>query len=494
MDRIHTVYAYKAFIDGKFVHNVSLLISNSRFVRVERSNHGRFGNYISVEPGKIVVPAFVDTHTHAIGRGLYLIRPHLDEARSLDEALEMVVEYSRDYSPSELVVFEGVDESKWPERRLPTRQELDRVVPRRPVILRRICGHIAVANSRALQMIPEDVEGVDRRGGLMVEEVPIHLNEYFPPENIELDEALRAVQREFHSLGIGTIHEFGNFRYFKAYERALRRGQLKMRVYFSFYQRDALALMKLGMESGFGNDFLKIGGIKLFADGSVGARTAAFFEPYTDEHSNFGKLLMDARQIAEVVRKAEEAGLQVFVHAIGDRAIEAAIDGIARGLLTKGNPLHHRIEHFEFPTKGQIERVAELDIRISMQPNFAAQWGTPNGMYFQRLGHERWFRNNPIAKLIEHGVKLAFGSDAMPPSPIFGIKAAIDHPIQPYRISLEDAIRLYTEAADHLSLIQDSGRITPGRFADLAILNEDPLEVVALMINGEMVFKKEVAE
>ncbi len=486
--RQSVIYAHMAFIDGKFEENVTIRILGNRIASVTRERFPGLGSYLSVGPGYAVLPAFVDTHTHMMGRGLHLIRPKLDGAASLKDALDIVRTAAEEYDLSEVIVVEGYDESMWPEGRAPTRQELDEVAPARPVILRRVCGHIGVANSKALSMLPDNTPGVDRRGGLLVEAVPINITRYFPPTKSELEKALAAAQSEFISLGIATVGEFGKREFIKIYQNALSRGELKLRVYYSYYLELFDSLYRLGLQTGFGNDRLRIGGIKLFADGSVGARTAAFFDPYQDDPENFGQLFMDARKITEVVRQAEEAGLQVIIHAIGDRAIEAAIDGISGGTNGKDNMLHHRIEHFEFPTRGQIERAANLNIRVSVQPNFAAKWGVPAGMYEKRLGKERMFRNNPVKSLLDAGVKFAFGSDAMPPSPSLGIKSALMHPIGRERIDLETAIRLYTEAAQELMFMPGIGKIQRGYLADLVVVKLIDLSVQALAVGGNFVY------
>ncbi len=482
------IYAHKAFVNGKFEENITVRIVGDRIASVTKERLPGFGGYLSIGPGYALLPAFVDTHTHMMGRGLHLIRPKLDRATSLREALEIIEAAAKEYDLAETIIIEGYDESNWPEGRAPTRQELDKVAPARPVVIRRVCGHIGVANSKALSMIPEGTPGVDRRGGLLVEAVPINITRYFPPTDAELENALSAAQDEFFALGIGTVSDFGKMEFMKVYQDAFRRKKLKLRVYYSYYLELFDSIQSLGLQSGFGNNYLRIGGIKLFADGSVGARTAAFFDPYEDDPENFGELFLDAKRITEIVRDAEEAGVQVIIHAIGDRAIEAAIDGISRGTNGRDNLLHHRIEHFEFPTKGQIERAASLNIRVSIQPNFAARWGVPGGMYEKRLGKERMFRNNPIKSLIDAGVRFAFGSDAMPPSPSLGIKAAMMHPIARERIDLETGIRLYTEAAQELMFMPGVGKIQRGYFADFVVVKLIDLSVQALSVGGDFVY------
>ncbi len=499
MENSYLITGPQFFIDGKPQSNRAVLILNGRIEAVlDRRDApfvSRYFEVVEYPEQYFVMPSFVDSHAHMASHGISLNRPSLEGAKSLSEALSVVAEYVRK-CPRDVAIFVNFDQSKWKEGRLPTRAELDRISRDKAIILRRICGHVAVGNTRALEMLPDDVVGVDFESGVMLEEVPINLHKYFPPTFEEIKEGILRGQKEYMKLGVASVHEFGTPRTFSAYTELLRTGHLKVRVYHSFYSKYLSDLIKLGLRTGYGDEFLKIGGIKTFADGSVGARSAAFYAPYLNS-SGRGYLFLTAEQIRKLVRKAEENSLQVMIHAIGDRAIGEVLEGLEISI-TPGNPLRHRIEHFEFPTEQQIKRVAEMKICLSMQPNFVIQWGGKGAMYEMYLGAERWKRNNPFKTIRKCGINVAFGSDCMPPSPLYGLEGAVNHPVDGESIDGEEALRLYTEAGAFFSFEEDiKGRIEEGFIADLVVLDCDPLErgfreaqVVELIIGGKRYRRK----
>jgi len=481
------------FLEGRFQKGIALLVSRGRIEGVLDRSDARFlGSYLpflEYSGEYMLLPAFVDAHCHLHAYGIDLNRPSLEGFSSLRDVLEYIGTFVSERE-KKLYVFVDFDQSRWKEGRLPSRQELDRVAPNRPVILRRVCGHVAVGNSRALELLPEGVDGVDRDTGVMVEDVPLNLERYFPPDEREIEEGILRGQREYMKLGVASVHEFGSPRTFRIYRKLEREGKLNLRVYHSFYRRYLGALAEAGLSTGFGSIHLRIGGIKAFADGSVGARTAAFFEPYEGTDAS-GILLLNSEEIEELVRGAENAGFQVIIHAIGDRAIEEVLEGFRKALST-GNPLRHRIEHFEFPLERSIGAARELEIYLSVQPNFVARWGREGGMYENFLGEKRWRRNNPFRTLCESGLKVAFGSDSMPPSPFLGLSGAVRHPVESERLEAERAISLYTEGGALFSFEEDiKGKLSEGYLADLLILkgrpDSDPgdLKVIDLYIGGK---------
>jgi len=246
------IFAKKAFVNGKFEENVAFNIHHGRLERVAPSPEA--------ETYDVIIPGFVDAHTHLWQYGLFVSRPNLKETKSIEEVLEFVdaVVKSGNYSPP--IIFEEFDQSNWEEGRFITKKELDRVTGNVPVILRRVCGHIAIANSAALKLLPKKTPGVDAKSGLLIEEVPLRINEYFPPEFEEIKLAILTAQEEMINLGITSVHEFGNVRVFKAYEELQKAELLKIRVYFNFYEKDFENLINLGIQSGFGNEYLRIGG------------------------------------------------------------------------------------------------------------------------------------------------------------------------------------------------------------------------------------------
>ena len=222
---------------------------------------------------------------------------------------------------------------------------------------------------------------------------------------------------------------------------------------------------------------LMLAGVKTFLDGSLGARTAALSEPYADDvdnPENRGMLLHEAGALEEVIRGAEATGLQVSLHAIGDRAVEAALDAF-EAAAGHGNPLRHRIEHLEYATPKQLDRMKDLRVVASMQPNFIVQWSNPGGMNEQRLGPQRAQASEALRDVWSRGIPLAFGSDNMPFGPLYGLQGAVHHPVEDQQLPPMVAMRAYT-AGSAWAVHADRwlGTIEPGKAADMAILASDP--------------------
>jgi hypothetical protein len=247
---------------------------------------------------------------------------------------------------------------------------------------------------------------------------------------------------------------------------------------------------------------IKIGCSKLLMDGSLGARTAALFEPYTDEPSTKGLLLMPLEKLVEKAKTAHLNGSQIAIHAIGDLAIENVLNSYQEALKAKPRKDHrHRIEHCEILTASQIERIKELGIIPAMQPNFVGEWAGPGGMYEQRLGPERNRLNNPYRTLLDEGITVCFGSDGMPFNPIYGLWSAVNHGIKESRVSLVEAVKCYTLNGAYASFEEDlKGSIEPGKLADIAVIDSDltktppeeikDAKVYMTLVNGKILYHK----
>jgi len=445
--------------------------------------------------GKTVLPGFVDAHTHLVGVGLkktlYL---DLSEARSLDEALERVREAAKARGKGNWVIGQGWDESRWPQKRYVTKRDLDRVAPQNPVAVVRVDGHMLTANSKALEAIKISAypAEVDKENGLLREQAVSQFLQQLRPPLDELKRALNEAIKMAHSLGITSIHDIPSIDAFKAWQ-ALR-DELKLRVTLNVPIEQLDKFTELGFRTGFGDDWLKLGAVKIFSDGSIGAGNAALFEPYADRPGR-GKLNYEQARLNELVQKAHKNGFQVMIHAIGDRAIQAALEALkAAGIDAEARA---RIEHFELPTPSQIEQMKKLGIIASMQPNFL-QWSGPGQLYETRLGTKRDARIDPHRHVLEKGVKLAFGSDCMPIGPLYGIHLAVNAPYEIQKLSVEEAIRCYTLNAAFAAFEEKSkGSIEVGKLADLVVLSEDPqraadrvkdIKVEMTFIGGERVF------
>jgi hypothetical protein len=282
------------------------------------------------------------------------------------------------------------------------------------------------------------------------------------------------------SLGCTGVHDAGlGGPEIRAYQEAYRQGKLRVRANLMIKGEAAKAAGSLGLLTGFGDEMLQVGPVKLMMDGSLGARTAALFEPYEDESTTKGILRMMPEALTELVEDAHNKGLQVAIHAIGDLAVEHSINSISEALRQNPRKNHrHRIEHCEIMTANNIERIMQLGIVPDMQPNFIGEWSGPGSMYNQRLGDKRERMSNPYRWMLDEGIPIAFGSDGMPFDPIYGIWSAVNHPIRYNRITLEEAVQCYTLNSAYAGFQEKmSGSIEPGKLADLAVFKSDLSEI-----------------
>ncbi|MFQ5838570.1 MAG: amidohydrolase [Thermoplasmata archaeon] len=452
--------------------------------------------------GRVVLPGFNDCHAHLASLGSDLSSLDLSDATSLEDLKAKVRERARSAAPGQWITGRNWDESKWPVRRYPDRRDLDQAAPDRPVALTRIDGHMLVANSQALRRLSlEGLEGVetDAEGnptGVLREESCQAVWEVTRPGMMQAVGGLRSMIAAAHRLGITSIHDTVDHREIAAYLRLHRAGGLNLRVNLMPRDKELPSLVAGGISSGLGGEVLRLGPIKAFLDGSLGARTAALSEEYEDEDGNRGRLMLSKEELTSLVGEASEGGFQLALHAIGERAIDAALQSLAYG---DSSTTRHRLEHFELPDEGHLKMARSLGIVASMQPNFVGQWSMPGGLYEQRLGKARLGRNNPFRLVLDEGIPLAFGSDHMPFSPMYGIHWAVNAPFDDQRLTVEEALRCYTQTPAYASFEENvKGTIEPGMLADLVVLEKDPfetpdrikdIEVHMTIFDGKIVYK-----
>lgn len=444
-----------------------------------------------------LVPGFIDSHCHFMSMGLSALRVDLTdmpERAAIIMALRMRAEDTRE---GEWVFGVDFDETRWDgDRTLPTRDLLDRLVSdRHPVVARRICGHIAVANTMALERIGDEWREVDRETGLLLEDVVLRLSDIVGVTDEEVRQAIALATRRAHEEGVTSIVDMADLRTLRAYRDLDDMGMLRVRVFCKVQAREVQDLTSEDIPPADVGRMLRLAGIKAFLDGSLGARTAALSDPYSDDPENLGMLLYDPPELAALVRGAEATGLQISLHAIGDRAVGAALDAFSTGV-AHGNPLRHRIEHLEYATSEQQDRMKALRIVASMQPNFIVQWSGPGGMNEQRLGTERAHASEALRDIWSKGIPLAFGSDNMPFGPLYGLQGAVHHPVEDQQLPPMVALRAYT-AGSAWAVHAETwlGTIEPGKAADLALLDADPdeagdltlVKVVATVLAGDLV-------
>ncbi|MCX6649603.1 MAG: amidohydrolase [Candidatus Bathyarchaeota archaeon] len=466
--------------------------------------------------GMTVVPGFIDSHCHFYHMGISMIRDvQLRDTPTLEAAVVRLKERAKATKKGDWILGKGWDESKWPENRYPTKADLDAISKTNPIMIVRICGHLLTLNTPALKIAgitgkTPQPEGGQIDVGTDGEPTGIlrdcrHLVESFIPKITEETavDGLKIASEYALSLGCTSIGDAGlGADALKAYQTALAKGYLKVRAYLFIDETVQKQSYEMGIRTGFGNDMIKIGPSKHLMDGSLGARTAALFEPYSDEPSTKGLLIMPPEVLDEKAKAAHRHGNQLAIHAIGDYAIECVINSIQAALKEKPRKDHrHRIEHCEILTAGQIERIKELGIIPAVQPNFVGEWAGPGSMYEQRLGDERNRLNNPYRILLDEGITIAFGSDGMPFHPIYGVWSAVNHGIKDARITLVEAIKCYTLNGAYASFDEDvKGSIEVGKLADVAVIDRDltkskpedirDAKVYMTIVNGKILYHK----
>jgi len=448
---------------------------------------------------RLVLPSFIDAHAHLLHTGPRMNWVQLDKIQSLRGLLAVI---GRESKKSGWVLGRSWDESKWPERRFPTRRELDELAGRRPVFLRRVDGHMAVVNTASLKLlkIPRDTKGFDKdsRGvptGVIREKALEIAGERLRPTVGELVDCFPRMRQMAYRHGITSFHDVVDSRGMQAYRMLHREGRLGLRVSMMPLFKPLSRLMRQRRN---GDEWLRIGGLKGFADGSFGSRTAALYEPYQDDKKEYGMLIHRIDSLKRMVKDAHRQGFQLAIHAIGDKAIDEVVDAYELALDERPMENHrHRIEHFELPTEGALDRCRNLGVLPVMQPNFVMEWGLPGGMYDARLGAKRAKKSNPHRLILAKGLRFAFGSDGMPYGPIYGLQGAVCPPHPDQKISLDGALEAYTLGGAFASFEENvKGALVPGMFADLAVVEGSwsgvglrHWKVAATIIDGRVVFK-----
>ncbi|MHA1470232.1 MAG: amidohydrolase [Candidatus Asgardarchaeia archaeon] len=478
-----------------FLYNGNFIILDSNYKDVDAiaikyglivdiGNYGEIKDLIGSKTrvidlkGKTVIPGFIDSHTHFISLGMKKMSLDLSNTKSIKEVLDLIERKVKELKPGEWIVGYGWDETKWSEKRYITSDDIDSVSQQNPVLLIRICGHMGTLNTLGLQILGFD-KNPNIKFGIIKEKDLKRARDLLNPSVDQMEKAIELAFKEAKENGVTSLHDNVDEKYLKGYQtRYLKHYEFPVSIYLLIWKDFFSKILSSGFRTKFGNSILRIGAIKLMVDGSVGARTAAFFEPYKDDPSTRGIMVIPENNLYEIVETAHVNGVQLAIHAIGDRAIDISLDALKSAYKkVQKNDLRHRLEHVEFPTEEQIDTMKRLKIIASMQPNFVGNWGQPDGMYTIRLGKERWRRNNPFREFIEKGVIVAFGSDCMPFGPLYGLHFAVNHFVDESSISPIEALQAYTYNGAFASFEEEiKGSLTPGKYADLVVLSDNPLK------------------
>ena len=469
--------------------------------------------------GATVLPGFNDSHVHFVAGSSLLSQVQLNDVTTRQEFVRRVAASARELKYGEWVLGRGWDHEKLPGARLPTRDWIDDVTPDNPVWLGRYDGHMGLANSAALKIAGVDRNTPDPPGGAIVrdangnptgalKDAAAGLVERLipPPSDEQLTRAIRAGLEEVRRAGLTSVQDISHAREMRVYQKLLAAGELTVRFYCITPIQEYEAPLRAGITAGFGNDWIRTGAVKGFADGSLGSTTALFFEPYDDAPTTrglFNAMMLPEGHMLQMAQPADAAGLQIAIHAIGDRAnheILAMYEEIAR----RNGPgpargRRWRIEHAQHLLPSDYDAFARLGVIASMQPAQAIQDGS---WAEKRIGHERAGSTHAWRSLLDHGAKLAFGTDwpVAPLNPLLGLYAAVTratldgkHPegwIPEQKITLAEAIEAYTMGSAYAEFTEtQKGSITPGKLADVVILDADLFRIPPEKIKDAKVVK-----
>ena len=446
--------------------------------------------------GAMVTPGFIDAHVHFLTGGFALAGVPLRDARTPEVFVQRIAEHARTVPPGTWMLNGDWDHEHWGGE-LPTRAWIDPVTPEHPVWINRLDGHMALANSQALRAAGIDARTRDVEGGEIVRDAHGHPTGVFKdnamalvaravpaPSDAALDRALDAATAHVAAQGVTAVHHMGFWEDLPVFERGRRDQRLRTRVYAAVPLATHERLAAHVAEHGRGDDWFRIGLLKAFVDGSLGSHTAAMLEPYRDSPGDRGLFVTDPDTMLARVRAADAAGMQLAIHAIGDRAIRTQLDVFAAVLAEHGaRDRRWRIEHAQHLHPSDIARFAPLGVIASMQPYHAID----DGRWAEKvIGAERAQYTYAFRSLVDAGATVAFGSDwfVAPPTPLEGIYAAVTrrtldgaHPggwVPAQKLTLEQALRAYTRDAAFAGFAESqTGVLRRGMLADVVLLDCD---------------------
>lgn len=482
--------------------------------------------------GRRVVPGFYDSHIHLLGSGLRLAEVALKNAENESEFGKRLRVFDGKLPRDRWLLGGEWDHDRTFAGRLPTAELIDKYVRDRPVFLRRYDGHMAVVNSRVLQLAGITAETPDPPGGVIYRKpgsrspsgvlrdnamqlVTRHIPKASEEEIIE---AVRAALTEARQVGVTSAQDMDGSdlasrrRLVRLYQQLARQGKLTTRIDLRWPLGSWRSLAALGIEANFGDDWVRIGGVKGFVDGSLGSSTAKMFSPYLHEKGNTGVYVTPLTRLRESIEGADAAGLSIAVHAIGDRANAELLDIFAEVAKKKGpRDRRFRIEHVQHLRPRDYPRFKEWGVIASLQPYHAID----DGRWAEgRIGAERCASSYACRSLLDAGARLAFGSDwsVAPLNPLLGIDAAVNrrtldgkHPkgwFPRQKISVTEAIEAYTLGSAYAAFQEkDRGSLEAGKLADLVVLSRDILaeserdhlaetQVLITLVGGKIVYQR----
>jgi len=476
---------------------------------------------------RLVLPGFNDAHVHFLSGGFQLSSVDLRDANTPAEFAERIRRFASSLPSGRWITGGDWDHERWPDAKLPTSELIDRFTPNTPVFVSRLDGHMALANSLALKLAGVNRQTLDPPGGVIVRDsngeptgilkdaAQSFVWRVMPPSSFEEKlAAARAATDYAAKLGVTSVQDVSAGSDVGIYQTLLDRGELKTRIYAVAPLPSWERLARTGVRAHFGSEMLRVGGLKGFADGSLGSTTALFYEPYRDAPSTSGIAsdeMYPEGSMLKRVHDADRAGLQILIHAIGDRANDLILSIFEQVERENGaRDRRFRIEHAQHLRAQDIPRFARHKVIASMQPYHAiddGRWAE------KRIGKERARTTYAFRSLLDAGVTLAFGSDwtVAPLDPILSIYGAVTRRtldgknskgwVPEQKISVEEAVRAYTAGSAYAEF-QDQlkGTVTSGKLADLVMLSDDifkiepkeieKVKVLMTIVDGRVVYEK----
>ncbi len=474
--------------------------------------------------GRLVTPGFNDAHVHFIDGGFGLLSVDLRDAKDEADFAGRIGRHAAALPRGTWILNGNWDHERWKSQALPTRQLIDAVTKDNPVAVNRLDGHMTLANSAALRAAGIDRSTKDPFGGTIVRDASGEptgilkdnaqdlLYKVLPDPTREMNvRAAKAALAHAASLGVTSVQDNSSIDALPTYQQIRAEGALTARLNVWRSAGAMKSLIAAGVRSGLGDDWIRIGAIKILSDGSMGAGTAAFFEPYADEPTTSGLLLYPVEELNKMIDEADAAGFQLAVHAIGDRANALVLDAFEKTAKARArNDRRFRVEHSQVVRRADLARYAALRVVASIQPSHCIddmRWAP------KRIGVERCRIAYNFKSFLDAGIPVAFGTDwfVEPLDPRIGLYAAVTREtleggpsggfLPEERISLDDAIDLYTRGSAYAEFADNrKGRLQPGMLADLVIFADDlfkvePRKILTTpvdltMVGGRVVFER----
>lgn len=527
---LHNITGYTSTNDG--IHDFSVLIFDDDGRVVASGDDNLLSHYPNAERidgnGKFVLPGLIDAHAHVYGLGFLQISLNLAGTPSLDDAIRRIDEYATNNPHAEWILGRGWNQVLWPVDAFPKADDIDSVISDRPVWLRRIDGHAGWANTAALKIAGINDDTPDPTGGKIIRDDNGHatgilidvamglMNPHLPqPDKNDIRKAHQVAIEALVALGMTGVHDAGvGITEAEVYMSQADDGELDMRIYAMLSDAGA-NLDAIGEpQRSLGNDHLDIAAVKIYTDGALGSRGAAMLEPYSDDDENTGLAFLNQAELDAKVKKANDMGFQVGIHAIGDQGNRMSLDAFDKAQNGESSLLRNRVEHAQIIALEDIPRFKELGVIASMQPIHAT---SDMNMAEDRVGAERIKGAYAWRRLLDTGAVIASGSDfpVEPANPFLGLYAAVtrqdrnglpeDGWYSGQALSRAEALHSFTLAAAFAAHQEDRmGSLETGKWADYIVVDRDffqvpadeidDIKVLQTWVGGKLVYDSRTTE